>query len=157
MKINQEKKLLLITSSGGHLIKTYALKNWWERFDRVWITRDDKISQHLLNKEIVREAYFPEQRNLTNFCKNFILAIKYLRLEKPDLIFSTGAGVALPFYLVAKLFSIKTIFLETFIFINQPTLTGKIIYHLKLADSFLIQNKKLLSIYPEAKFLGSIL
>jgi UDP-N-acetylglucosamine:LPS N-acetylglucosamine transferase len=136
---------------------TFALKNWWQRYERFWVTRDDKLSRSLLKKEKAFHAHFPEQRHLLNFVKNLMLAIRILRKERPDLIFSTGAGVALPFFLVARLYKIKTIFMETFIFIGQPTLTGKLISRLHLADLFLVQNKKLLMHYPQAKYLGSII
>ncbi len=157
MKNKPSTKICLVSSSGGHLVKAVSLRDWWQNYQRFWVTRDDKLSKSLLNKERMFSANFPEQRNLVNFFKNFILAIKILKKEQPNLIFSTGAGVALPFFLAARLFKTKTIFMETFIFINQPTLTGKLISQLDLADLFLVQNKDLLTNYPQAEYLGSII
>ena len=66
-----------------------------------------------------------------------------------------GAGIAPPFFLIAKLLGIKTIFLETFIFILKPTLSGKLLY--PITDYFLVQSQKLLKIYPKAKYWGKCL
>jgi UDP-N-acetylglucosamine:LPS N-acetylglucosamine transferase len=148
-------KICLVCSSGGHLYKTYRLKPWWSNYQRIWITRKDIVSKDLLKLEPVFFGYFPDNRNLFNLLRNFLLAIKIIFNEKPDLIFSLGAGISTPFMVVGKLFGIKTVFMETFILINHPTLSGKINYH--FADIFLVQNKKLLSYYPNAKYLGSIL
>ncbi|MEA2056523.1 MAG: PssD/Cps14F family polysaccharide biosynthesis glycosyltransferase [Patescibacteria group bacterium] len=156
MKKKKLNKICLISSSGGHLTQTYALSDWWTEYERVWITRNDNLSQNLLKNEIVYYAHFPEQRNIANFLKNLFTAYQILKKEKPDLIFSTGAGVALPFFIVARILKIRTIFMETFIFIDQPTLTGRLIDIFRLADLFLVQNKNLLKQYPQAKYIGSI-
>ena len=150
-------KIVLVTSSGGHLYKTVALKQWWSLYTRVWITRKDLVADSLLKQEKVYYGYFPENRNIFNAARNMVLAVSVFLKEKPDCIFSSGAGVALPFFFVAKLFGVQTVFMETFITVPKTTLTGKIIYSFKLADIFLVQNKKLLKIYPNAVYKGSVL
>ncbi|MEO8581494.1 MAG: PssD/Cps14F family polysaccharide biosynthesis glycosyltransferase [Patescibacteria group bacterium] len=148
-------KILIVTSSGGHLFKTFQLKPWWSKYERVWVTKKDEFSESILNGEKIIPGNFPEQRNILNFFKNLFFALKLLRTEKPDLIFSMGAGIAPPFFLVAKLYKIKTVFIETFISISQSTISGKMIY--PLADLFLVQNKKLLHVYKKSLYLGPIL
>jgi len=149
-------KLGIITSPGGHLYKTYQLKDWWDKYDRFWVTnRRVARKKNFLKGEKVYQGFFPENRNLTNFFKNLFFAWKLLRRERPNFLFSAGAGISPPFFVVGKLLGIKLIFLETFILIDRPTLSGKLIY--PFADLFLVQNKKMLRNYPRAKFLGSIL
>ncbi len=148
-------KIALITSSGGHLVKTLQLKPWWSKYSHFWVT-DPKVKKlEIINNEKVYYGHFPVNRHLLNFLKNLILAFKVLNKEKPDIIFSTGAGIAPPFFFIGKLLGIKLIFMETFIFINKPTLSGKLIY--PLADHFLIQNEKLKNHYPKAKYKGTCL
>lgn len=150
-------KLCLVTSSGGHLFLASSLGQWWQQHDRFWITRRSPETQAQLKNERVFYAHFPENRNFINSLKNFFLALKILNQEKPNLIFSTGAGIAPPFFLAAKLLNIKSVFLEAFVFASLPTLSGKIIYHFRLSDLFLVQNKYLLTTYPRAKYWGSII
>lgn len=148
-------KLCLVSSSGGHLYKVHRLKGWWEKYDRFWITKDDIFVSSLLKKEKKYFAFFPENRNLFNFLRNIFLAWRILRKERPSLIFSTGAGVAPPFFLIAKLMGVKTVFMETFVFIPKLTLSGRLLSH--FVDYFLVQNKKLLKMYPQAHYWGSSL
>lgn len=151
------KKIVMVTSSGGHLIKSVALKDWWSQYQRVWVTRKDSISQDLLQDETVYWGFFPENRNRINFVRNMYLAIKVFITEKPDYLFSTGAGVAVPFFLIGKFLPIKRIFVETFITIPKPTLSGQIIYRLGLASDFIVQHPDLCKKYPKAVYKGSIL
>jgi UDP-N-acetylglucosamine:LPS N-acetylglucosamine transferase len=155
MKKEKKIKLGLITSPGGHLFKLYQLKPWWQQYQRFWVTSPVTKKLKILNQEKVYFSRYPFNRNIINFIKNLFLAIKILNLEKPDILFSTGAGIAPPFFIIAKLMGIKLIFMETFIFIPKATLTGRIIY--SIADQFLIQNKGLKKIYPKAKYWGTCL
>jgi len=142
-------KIGIISSAGGHLTKILLLKKWWGKYDRFWVTNKNIIG-NVLKNEMVYQGYFPENRNIWNFVRNAFLALKILKREKPNVLFSTGAGIAPPFFFVGKLMNAKLIFMETFIFIAKPTLSGKIIY--PLADVFIIQNKKLQRIFPKAVF-----
>jgi hypothetical protein len=51
-----------------------------------------------------------------------------LRKEKPDLIISSGAAVAVPFFWLGKLFGAKTMYIEVFDRIDKSTLSGKLVY-----------------------------
>ncbi len=44
-------------------------------------------------------CYYPTNRSLKALIKNTAIAWKVLRKEKPDLIISSGAAVAVPFFL----------------------------------------------------------
>lgn len=48
--------------------------------------------------------------------------------EKPDLIISCGAAVAVPFFYRGKLFGAKLVYIEVFDRIDKPTVTGKMVY-----------------------------
>lgn len=148
-------KICIISSSGGHLYKTFLLKQWWSKHERIWITRKDDFAIKLLKDETVFFGYFPENRNILNAVRNFIFALILLRKEKPGLVFSMGAGIAPPFMLAAKIYSLKTIFMETFIFTSRPTLSGRMLYH--IVEYFIVQNKGLLKQYPKAIYKGTVL
>lgn len=60
-----------------------------------------------------------------------------LRKEKPDLIISSGAAVAVPFFYIGKLMGAKVVYIEVFDRYNKPTLTGKLVY--PIADKFIVQ------------------
>lgn len=141
-------RLCIVSSPGGHLAKMIKLKPWWRRYDRFWVTHLGSGQTDYLQNETIIAGCFPENRNLYNFFRNLILAIKVCLRLKPTVMVSMGAGIAAPFFLVGKLFGCKLIFIETFVFIASPTISGKILYH--IADEFIVQNKHYLSFYPKA-------
>lgn len=131
------------------------LKPWWDKYDHLWITPKRFDTQEILKKEKVYWAYFPENRNIINAFRNMFLAINIFLKEKPNVIFSTGAGIAPPFFLIGKILGIKLIYLETASYINIPTLTGRLVY--RFADIFLVQHPSSKKFFPKALYKGSLL
>jgi UDP-N-acetylglucosamine:LPS N-acetylglucosamine transferase len=153
---NETKKLkvCLVGSSGGHLTHLYMLKPFWQEHDRFWVTFNKEDARSVLEGERMIPCYFPTNRSLKALVINSRLAWKTLRKEKPDLIISSGAAVAVPFFWLGKLFGAKTIYMEVFDRIDKPTLTGKLVY--PVTDTFLVQWEEMKQVYPKAINLGSI-
>lgn len=145
-------KICLVCSSGGHLSQITSLKTWWLKYNRFWVTFNKEDANSLLRGEKVYYAFYPTNRNLLNLLRNTILALKILIKEKPDLLFSTGAGVAIPFFYLAKFFGAKLIYLEVYDRIDGKTLTGMAVY--PIVDKFLIQWEEQKKFYPKAELWG---
>ena len=154
--MNDEKKIkvCLVGSSGGHLTHLYMLKPFWKEKEHFWVTFDKEDARSLLEGEKMYPCYYPTNRNIKNLIKNTIVAWKVLRKEKPDLIISCGAAVAVPFFYLGKLFGAKTIYIEVFDRIDASTVTGKLVY--PIADKFIVEWEEMLDVYPKAINLGSI-
>ena len=108
----------------------------------------------ILENERKYYCYFPTNRNIKNLIKNIFLAIKVLKSEKPDIIISSGAAVAVPFFYIGKIMGAKTIYIEVFDRISKPTLTGRLVY--PITDKFIVQWEEMKQVYPKAINLGSI-
>ena len=147
-------KVCLVGSSGGHLTHLYMLKPFWSDEDRFWVTFDKEDAKSLLENEKMYSCHYPTNRNFKNLIKNTILAWKVLRKEKPDLIISSGAAVAVPFFYLGKILGAKTIYIEVFDRIDKPTLTGKLVY--PVTDRFIVQWEEMKKVYKKAINLGSI-
>lgn len=147
-------KVCLVGSSGGHLTHLYMLKPFWQDNERFWVTFDKADAQSILAGERMIPCYYPTNRNLKNLIRNTFLAWKVLRKEKPDVIISSGAAVAVPFFYLGKLFGAKTVYIEVFDRIDGPTLTGKLVH--PIADLFVVQWEEMKQVYPKAVNLGSI-
>ena len=130
------------------------LKQFWQNKDRFWVTFDKEDARSKLKNEKMYPCYYPTNRNLKNLVKNTILAIKILKKEKPDLIISSGAAVAVPFFYIGKLMGAKLIYIEVFDRYNKPTLTGKLVY--PIVDKFIVQWEEAKKVSPKAIYLGSI-
>jgi UDP-N-acetylglucosamine:LPS N-acetylglucosamine transferase len=148
-------KVMLVCSSGGHLLQLHRLKPWWEKLGRVWVTFDKPDSRSLLAGEDVRWAYHPTTRSVINLVRNLGLAWRLLRRNRPDVVVSTGAGVAFPFFLLARVFGIKTVYVEVYDRIDVPTLTGRLCY--PLASRFLLQWEAQKRFYPRGEVIGRLL
>lgn len=147
-------KVCLVGSSGGHLTHLYMLKPFWENKERFWVTFDKEDARSLLKGEKMYPCYFPTNRNLWNLIRNTGLAIKILHKEKPDLIISSGAAVAVPFFWLGKLYGAKLIYIEVFDRIDKPTMTGKMVY--PIVNTFVVEWEEMKKVYPKAVNLGSI-
>ena len=151
-------KLGIITSKGGHLFQIYQLRNFFKKYERFWVTFEGKDTKYYLKKEKVYYAYSPESRNLINAVKNFFLAFKIFKKEQPTTLISCGAGIAVPFFIVGKLFfKTKLIFIEPYDFVAYPSLTGKLLYSIVIVDLFLVQHKIQKKWFKKAKYWGSFL
>jgi UDP-N-acetylglucosamine:LPS N-acetylglucosamine transferase len=148
-------KLLLICSSGGHIYEMFCLKDFWKDKERVWVSfQKPDVEDLLKDEQKVYWAAYPTTRNAKNTLKNLWLAQKVLREEKPDVIISTGAGVAVPFFYLAKPLGIKTIYVESITRINELSLTGKLVY--PIVSRFLVQWEELAQKLPKAEYHGRI-
>lgn len=147
-------KICLVGSSGGHLTHLYQLKEFWNSKNRFWVTFNKPDANSILEGERLYHCHFPTNRNIKNLIKNTFLAIKVLKKEKPDIIISTGAAVAVPFFYIGKLFGAKLVYVEVFDRIDRPTMTGKMVY--PITDKFIVQWEEMKKVYPKAINLGCI-
>ena len=147
-------KVCLVGSSGGHLTHLYMLKPFWENKNRFWVTFDKQDAKSILKDERMYPCYYPTNRNIKNLIRNIGVAWKVLRKEKPDVIISSGAAVAVPFFYLGKLFGKKLIYIEVFDRIDKPTMTGKMVY--PIVDKFIVQWEEQKEVYKKAINLGSI-
>ena len=148
-------KIALVCSSGGHLAQLHRLESWWREHDRVWVTFDTIDATSVLAGEEVVWAHHPTTRNLANALRNARLAWRVLREVRPDVVVSDGAGVAVPFFVVAKLLRISTVYLEVVDRIETRTLTGRLVY--PMTDLFCVQWEEQLRLYPRAVEVGALL
>ena len=154
MKKNGEIKVCLVGSSGGHLTHLYMLKPFWKDKNRFWVTFDKEDARSLLEGEKVYPCYFPTNRSIKALIKNTRIAWNVLHKEKPDLIISCGAAVAVPFFYIGKMMGAKLVYIEVFDRIDKPTMTGKMVY--PIVDKFVVQWEEQKKVYPKAVNLGSI-
>ena len=147
-------KTCLVGSSGGHLFHLYLLKPFWQDKERFWVSFDKENVRSLLEEERMYFCFSPSNRSIKALMINTYRAIKILTTEKPDLIISSGAAPAVPFFWIGKLMGAKTIYLEVYDRIDKPTLSVKLCY--PVADRFIVQWEEMKQVYPKAINLGSI-
>lgn len=154
MKKKKPTKIALVASSGGHLSQLYLLKETWSQHDRFWVSFDKEDANALLADEKLHHCYYPTNRSVKNTIRNTWLALKLIIKERPTVIISTGAAIAVPFFYIGKLFGCKTIYVEIFDRMDTPTMTGKLVQ--PVSDSTIVQWESMKKVYPKATNLGGI-
>jgi UDP-N-acetylglucosamine:LPS N-acetylglucosamine transferase len=152
---NADRHALLVGSSGGHLTQLWSLKPWWQQGDRTWVTFDTPDATSLLADETAIWASHPTTRNIPNLLRNTWLAWKTLRRIRPDIVVSTGAGVALPFFVFARLLRIPTAYIEVYDRIDSATLTGRLCH--PFTTVMCVQWEEQRSLYRNAQVIGELL
>lgn len=131
------KRILLVACPGGHILQMLALRPAWEDLETRWVTLEAADTKYLLDPEQRVYAHGPTARNIPNFFRNFRLAWRMIRAYKPDVILSTGAALAVPFFVVGRILGVRLIYVESFTRVRRPALTGRLVY--PLSDAFFVQ------------------
>lgn len=147
--------LLMVCSSGGHLAQMLTMEPWWRDHERWWATFRTPDAEVALADERVSWVFHPTTRNVKNAIRNFGLAVRLLRRIRPDVVISTGAGVAVPFFLIARIMGIPTVFVEVYDRLDSRTLTGRLCR--PLSSLSCVQFEEQLALYPGAEVIGPLL
>lgn len=131
-----------------------ALKPAWRDFPRTFVTLPAADTNLLLRCESTVFAHGPTNRSITKLVRNLVLAVRVVRRERPDAILSTGAGLAVPFFLVGKLFGARLVYVESLTRVTGPSLTGRLVY--RLATRFFVQWPDAAT-RPRMEFAGRVL
>lgn len=151
---DQRADLLLVCSSGGHLLQLLALQGAWGSYSHVWVTFDKSDARSLLRDERVVFAYWPTNRSLKNLLRNLGVAWRTLRVVRPRILLTTGAGVAVPFAWLAHLRGVRVVYVESFTRIERPSLTCRLVA--PIAHRVYAQWLELTSAVPKARYVGNV-
>lgn len=118
---------LFVGSSGGHLAQLLPLRDLFPPEDRAWVTFPTTDARGALSDESdVAWASFPTTRNVPNLLRNTVQAWRVLRTRRPDVVISTGAAVALPYFVLSRFFGVRTVFIEVYDRVDSATLTARL-------------------------------
>jgi UDP-N-acetylglucosamine:LPS N-acetylglucosamine transferase len=132
-----------------------ALDDWYAARDHSWVTFDTPDARSSLAGEDVTYAFHPTTRNLPNLLRNTALAYRILRQKQPSTIVSTGAGVALPFFVFGRLMRRQTVYVEVYDRVDTPTMTGRLCR--PFTDLMFVQWPEQLGLYRDARLIGPLL
>ena len=156
----KRKKVLFISSTGGHLNELLQLRSLFEKYNYHLITEKDKSTVSLkkdYHEKIDYLVYGTKDHLFSYFFKFGFNCLKTICLYfkiRPSVIVTTGTHTAVPMCYIGKLFRAKIIFIETFANSKTKTLSGKLVY--PIADTFVVQWEDMLKLYPKAEYWGWI-
>ena len=142
------KKILAISSGGGHLLELLkAIPNSYDN-KVVYVTFKNGHTKETL-KTKTRFFILDPHVNKFKYGINFLQSLFLFLKIRPKVIISTGAGIAVPLVLIGSFFKSKIIFIETGARIVTPSRTGDFLY--RYSDLFIIQYKSLSKFYSNSK------
>ncbi len=155
LRFNRRPRVLLVASSGGHLLELLELAGEFAPDSRFWVTFDSQDARVLLAGESVEYAHSPTNRSLKNLVRNCLLAFRIIPRLRPDAVITTGAGVAVPFLYAARVLGVDTIFIESLARVNRLSLSGRLVY--PIASHVLVQWPELASRYRRCRYAGAVM
>ena len=147
-------KICLISSHGGHLreLLNASADVIGQKYYVTFKTR------HTVEMLVNLPHYFiiDPYKSFGKFVLNAVQSLKHTFKERPDIVISTGAGIAIPTILLCKfLLKSRIVFIESAANVINPSKTGKFLY--KHVDLFMIQWPGLQKFYPRAVYCGLLL
>lgn len=153
------KKVIFVSSTGGHLNELLQLKKTMKKYDSYLITEKTKSTVDL-NKEFGNKVKFLKYGSKSHlsyvyiFPFNCIKSLIYFLRVRPSVVVTTGAHTGVIMCYIAKLFRKKIIYIETFANIKTKSVSGRLVY--PIADMFIVQWESMLKLYPKAVYGGWI-
>jgi len=149
------RRALLVCSPGGHLVQMLTLEPSWRELQTTWVTLPGADVDYLLHDRQVVLGFGPTNRSVSNLLRNLRVAWRTIRAERPDVILSTGAGLAVPFFLIGRLHRCRCVYVESLTRIHRLSLSGRVVY--PLASAFFVQWPDAARGRRKAIYAGSLL
>lgn len=138
--------ILVVCSPGGHFSEARELMDGLQGVDCKYVIHlAPAIPENMKNRIIIA----PHAERDPRLFLQFIFAMRCLWHEKPKLMITTGAAIAVPFGLAAKLYRIPLVYIESPTRVSVPSLSARLCYH--FADVFYVRHKTLLKYFPRAR------
>jgi glycosyltransferase involved in cell wall biosynthesis len=147
--------VLLVASSGGHLLQLLALSDAWRSERRMWVVEDTSDARSLLKAEHAVLIPWLTERSVPGLLRGLALAVRTLRRHRPAVVITTGAAPAVPFAWVAFALRIKIVYVESITRIDEPSLSCRLIG--RFADRVYVQWPELQASVRGARYAGAVL
>jgi UDP-N-acetylglucosamine:LPS N-acetylglucosamine transferase len=147
-------RVLLVSSAGGVLLDLLALEPWWSTHDAVWAAVGAADTSALLAGRRVHWIREVSLRQPLSLLPALLKAWRILRVERPALVVSAGAGPAVAFFWAARLLRIPTFWVSTFNVLTTPGIAGRICS--ALASRVVLQRSASLAVHPGGLVVGEL-
>ncbi len=158
------KKIGVVTGSGGHLTEALSVMEAFKGHD-VFLLVHNFPSLREIELEEVKRIYrlrilLGYSSLFAVFLTAFVNLFQFIWIfwkEKPSILFSTGAEIAVPAFYVGKIFfRTRLVFLETLTRVKDLSYAAKVLY--PIVDLFLVQWPELLKKSgPKAVYGGRLI
>lgn len=153
--MKSKPRICMACCPGGHFTELrLATKDVDEKaYDIYWITFKSSHLKEFLSKRRHHYVINVVPSKKWTWIVNAVQSFFYLLCERPDVIISTGSGMAFPSIFFGKLLlRCKVIYVCSAADVYTPSRTPERAY--KYSDLFCVQWEEMRSVFPSAKYIG---
>jgi UDP-N-acetylglucosamine:LPS N-acetylglucosamine transferase len=150
----RQQRILLVSSSGGVLLDMMALRPFWDRHDVHWVSVAAPDTNELLSGQRVEWVGELSPSQPVDLVRGIRRARAALAEQDIDLVISAGSGVAVPYFVAARLAGIPAWWVETLNVIGTPGLAARCCA--RLAQRVVVQHSHLLARHRRAINVGEL-
>jgi beta-1,4-N-acetylglucosaminyltransferase len=165
--MTRQRPILISCAGGGFAGEIAALLTGFEATDRLvfayprtearWLQRRMQARHFFVMQNVAYGMRAGRNKKLPLF---WILAvrrcIRKVKNISPELAIFVGSSECLPLILACRILHIRCIYIESITRVEDLSMTGRIVYHGRLANIFLVQWPCLLPSYPRAQYQGVV-
>lgn len=141
-------RIHLVGSLGGHLELLEQLAPALSAYDLVWVTSVGAKSEALARSgQTVRLVPRLDRTSLTLRTLRRTATVAWR--ERPRLVITSGAGLAIPFCAAARAQGARLVFVETMARVTSGSATGRLLS--RFSEEMVVQWPELTAVYPGAK------
>jgi UDP-N-acetylglucosamine:LPS N-acetylglucosamine transferase len=150
----RRQRILLVSSSGGVLLDMMALRPFWDRHDVHWVSVDAPDTRELLTDQRVDWVGELSPRQPIEVVRGICAARALITERDIELVISAGSGVAVPYFVAARLAGIPAWWVETLNVIGVPGLAARCCA--RLSQRVVVQHSHLLARHRRAVNVGEL-
>jgi UDP-N-acetylglucosamine:LPS N-acetylglucosamine transferase len=147
--------VLLVCSSGGHLLQLRSLAAAWSELSHTWVVEDTPDTRSVLAGEDAMFLKPVSARDLPGAFRNAFRARKVLRKLRPHVVVTTGAAIAVPFAWLARARGVRVVYIESITRIDGPSLSCRLVA--PVATRVYVQWPELAEHVRGARYAGAVL
>lgn len=149
-----EARTVLVSSSGGVLLDVLALRPWWERGPVLAVAVPAVDTRALLDGLPVRWEDELRPRRVLAVLRRVAGAARVLRAVPTLAVVSAGSGVAVPWFVAARLCGVPALWVETLNVVGRPGLAARLCA--RLATSVVVQHPHLVDRHRRCVLVGEL-
>jgi len=151
----QKLKICITASAGGHLMQMLHTSESWQNYDHFFVSSLDVVKKKLEKKGRVYIIGECNRQHPLQTLSVFWKALKVIRKEKPNVIFSTGAAPGLLCCFFGKIFGAKIIWLDSIANTQKLSMSGRLVR--PFANLILSQWPDVADKYPNVEYAGEVI
>jgi len=153
-------KLLFVLGSGGHTARGLILSKQVEHEKYYIVPWESEVTKKKVGENyfsVISPRFRAKDSRIMSVLRTlflFLHSLMILLIVRPDVLISTGSGLTLPPFLVARVFGIKTVFIESPSRVYNPSIAGRLL--MGKANLWLSSWPELAERFPGVEYRGMI-